>query len=103
MMMSCVNRNCGRPLVSFSEGRLYHFEIASISVSADDRYKREVDEVPNREAVQYWLCGPCSARMTLAMEPVGGLQLIPWEHAVETAMTTPNERFYELLGSLQHG
>ena len=103
MTMSCVNRNCGRPLATFTEGRLFHFEIASISVSADDRHKRAADEVPNRVTVQYWLCGPCSASMTLTMEPLGGLQLVPWELAGEDSVVTPVEQFRELLGTLQHG
>src|SRR6202040_2277723 len=50
-MMSCVNRNCNRPMAHFSEGRLFHFEILSISVTADDDKKRDFDEVPHREGV----------------------------------------------------
>lgn len=103
MTMCCVNRNCDRPLATFSEGRLFHFEIASISVTADDRHKRAGDEIPNRVTVQYWLCGPCSASMTLTMEPLGGLQLVPWEVAANETVATPVEQFRELLGSLQHG
>jgi hypothetical protein len=82
-MMSCVNRNCSRPLESFSEGRLFHFEILSISVAVDDSEKRDFDEVPRREGIHFWLCGSCAAQMTLVLEPIGGLQLVPLEHFVQ--------------------
>ena len=41
--------------------------------------------------------------MTLAMESLGGLQLVPWELASEDSVVTPMEQFRELLGTLQHG
>ena len=104
-MMSCVNRNCNRPISTFSEGRLFHFEVLSISVAADDSKKRDFDEVPHREGVHFWLCGPCAADMTLVLEPVGGLRLVPLEHALEHSLQTSSDAFgahsLELVGAHQ--
>jgi hypothetical protein len=104
-MMSCVNRSCNRPISTFSEGRLFHFEILSISVAADDSKKRDFDEVPHREGVHFWLCGPCATDMTLVLEPVGGLQLLPLEHALEHSPQTSSDALsghsLELVGAHQ--
>jgi hypothetical protein len=102
-MTSCVNRNCSRPLASFLEGRLFHFEVTSISVSADDSQKQETDEVPRRTGVYFWLCGTCAASMTLILEPVGGLQLVPFQHFMETSTDSPSAPIDALLGALQQG
>lgn len=99
-MMSCVNRNCSRPLEVFSEGRLFHFEILSISVAVDDSEKRDFDEVPHREGIHFWLCGNCAESMTLVLEPIGGLQLIPLEPAMQSASDSVREQVEVLVGSV---
>ncbi len=100
-MTSCVNRNCSRPLASFLEGRLFHFEVTSISVAADDTQKQEFDETPQRTGVYFWLCGSCAATMTLVLEPLGGLQLVPFAHFTETSSNPANRQFPTFLGALQ--
>jgi hypothetical protein len=102
-MMSCVNRECSRPLSSFSDGRLYHFEILSISVSADDNKREDFDEVPHRSGVQFWLCGDCCETMTLVMEPVGGLRLVPLEQSVGRMMESSGVAFHDLQGAHAQG
>jgi hypothetical protein len=98
-MMSCVNPNCNLPISTFSDGRLFHFEILSISVVADDNQKSAFDEVPNREGVHFWLCGACAADMTLVLEPIGGLQLVPIDRSLERhALGQALENSTELLG-----
>lgn len=83
MLAYCVNPNCYAPLHSFAEGRLYQFEIVSISVSASDDMSAPFDEKPERQTAQFWLCGQCSSSMTLLLEPVKGLRLVPLEFASE--------------------
>jgi hypothetical protein len=103
MMSRCANPNCHRPLDS-SEGRLFQFEIVSISVSIDDDDKQDFDEIPNRQTTHFWLCGPCSAAITLALAPEEGLQLIPLEHAIAPSIGHPQRGgFRESLGELQQG
>ena len=103
MRMSCWNPDCGRPLSTFAEGRLFHFEIRSISVSADDRYRKADDEISNRETLQYWLCGSCSERMVLSMDALAGLQLVPAELATAECGASPLDRFHERLDSQKQG
>lgn len=77
MLSQCANSSCCRPLTSLSEGRLYQFEIVSISISATDERAEGLDETPQRETAHFWLCGSCAKTMTLSLEPLSGLRLIP--------------------------
>lgn len=77
MLAYCANPSCGTSLHSFAEGRLFQFEIVSISVSASDDMTEPFDEKPERTTAQFWLCGNCSGSMTLLLEPQKGLRLIP--------------------------
>jgi hypothetical protein len=77
MLSECANASCGRPLTSLSEGRLYQFEIVSISVSATDESTESLTETPHRETAHFWLCGSCAKTMTLSLEPLSGLRLSP--------------------------
>ncbi len=102
-MMSCVNRKCNRPMAHFSEGRLFHFEILSISVTADDGKKRDFDEVPHREGVHFWLCDCCASAMTLVLEPVGGLRLVPLEDPLHTSDAPVHEQVPVMLAAIHQG
>jgi hypothetical protein len=77
MLGHCVNPDCCAPLRSFSEGRLYQFEIVSISITATDSAKAPFDEKPERQAVHYWLCGRCADTLNLQLEPLQGLRVVP--------------------------
>ena len=79
MISQCANPSCGRPLTSLAEGRLFQFEITSISISAVDENSSQLDETPQRETVHFWLCSQCAATMTLTLEPLGGLRVLPVE------------------------
>ena len=76
MLAHCVNEGCGRPLHSFSEGRLFQFEVVSISLAASDETSAPFDERPMRETVHFWLCGRCASSFNLVLEPARGLKLI---------------------------
>jgi hypothetical protein len=89
MIAQCVNPNCSTQLHSFLEGRLFQFEVISISVSAADRGSASFDEKPKSQTAQFWLCGDCAETMSLVLEPVNGLRLVPLE--VESA-DIPNHR-----------
>jgi len=83
MVAHCVNPNCGAHLHSFAEGRLFQFEVVSISLSASDDIPGPFDEQPKSQSAQFWLCGRCAATMSLVLEPISGLKIIPL--AVESA------------------
>ena len=77
MLSQCANPACCRALTSLSEGRLFQFEIVSISVSATDDSREEFDETPSKETAHFWLCRECAATMSLTLEPINGLRLVP--------------------------
>jgi hypothetical protein len=79
MLSQCANPTCAKPLTSLSEGRLFQFEIVSISVSATDDTSADFDETPRRETAHFWLCPQCAATMALTLEPASGLRLVPLE------------------------
>ena len=79
MIAQCVNPSCSTQLHSFLEGRLYQFEVVSISVSAADRNTTPFDEKPKSQTAQFWLCGRCAETMSLVLEPMNGLRLVPLE------------------------
>jgi hypothetical protein len=76
MLARCVNESCKHALYSFSEGRLFQFEVVSISLAASDEGSAPFDEKPQRETVHFWLCGRCASSMSLVLEPARGLKLV---------------------------
>ena len=82
--LQCANAECGRPRGSLSEGKIFQFEIVSISVAASDDQAAgaQIDEIPQREKVFFWLCDSCCESATLTLDPVQGLQLVPREVAL---------------------
>src|SRR5436190_4565448 len=77
MLAHCTNPICCAPLHSFSEGRLFQFEVVSISVAASDDTTAPFDEKPERQTAHFWLCGRCADSMTLCLDPARGLRVIP--------------------------
>lgn len=77
MVAHCVNPGCGAQLHSFAEGRLFQFDVVSISVSAADDPGAPFDEEPKSQTAQFWLCGRCAASVTLTLEPIHGLKIVP--------------------------
>src|SRR5215470_18462755 len=85
MLARCVNESCKRPLYSFSEGRLFQFEVVSISLAASDEGSAPFDEKPQRETVHFWLCGRCASTLSLVLEPARGLKLVSLEEQNQTS------------------
>jgi hypothetical protein len=81
MISQCSNPICGHAISSLAEGRLFQFEITSISISAVDDNSDQFDETPQRETVHFWLCAQCAGTMTLSLDPLGGLRVLPLEAA----------------------
>lgn len=79
MLARCINERCNRPLYSFGEGRLFQFEVISISLAASDEKAAPFDEKPQRHTVHFWLCGQCASSFTLVLEPARGLRLVTLE------------------------
>ena len=88
MLAYCINPDCRAPLHSFSEGRLYQFEIVSISIAANDSALNPFDEKPARQAAHCWLCGRCAASLDLQLEPLQGLRVVPLGNGPEPGENT---------------
>jgi len=73
----CMNSNCNLALHTVSEGRLFHFEINSISVSASDDPLDAPDEHQQNQTAQFWLCADCASSVKLTIDPIDGLKLVP--------------------------
>lgn len=74
MLARCVNPDCHAPLQSFCEGRLFQFEVVSLSISVSDE---AFNETPERDTTHFWLCGRCASELTLVLEAQRGLRLLP--------------------------
>jgi hypothetical protein len=77
MLAHCANPACYAPLHSLAEGRLFQFEVISISIAASDDTAAPFDEQPERQTAHFWLCGHCADAMTLVLEPLTGLRVVP--------------------------
>ena len=84
-MARCINENCNLPLHSLSEGRLFQFEVISISLAANDATAAPFDEKPQRETVHFWLCGNCASMWKVMLEPARGLKLVPLQEQTPAA------------------
>jgi hypothetical protein len=76
MLTHCINPDCHVALRSFSEGRLFQFEVVSISVAACDEARLPFDEKPKRQTSHFWLCGRCASDFYVTLEPSQGIQVI---------------------------
>ena len=92
MIAYCVNPNCGAQLHSFVEGRLFQFEVVSISLSATDEASAPFDEEPKTQTAQFWLCGRCASTMSLILEPMNGLKIVPLPADTPEAKSLAKER-----------
>ena len=79
MVGHCINESCKRPLHALAEGRLFQFEVVSISLAVRDETAAPFDEKPERKTVHFWLCGECASTFTLVLEPASGIRLVSLE------------------------
>jgi len=49
----------------------------SISVSAADDGSAPFHEAPKSQTAQFWLCGRCATSLSLVLEPISGLRVVP--------------------------
>ena len=76
-LIRCINQSCGRSLALHDDGRLFQFEVVSISLAANDEASTPFDEKPVRETVHFWLCETCASQFSLVLEPANGLRMVP--------------------------
>jgi len=76
MLAKCANPTCSTPLVYLREGKIFMVEAPKAQKSPDDDRVVAMPKAANR-VEHFWLCGPCSAQMTLAYDRQHGVQVVP--------------------------
>ena len=74
MLSKCANPSCSTPLVYLREGKIFMMENASGPQAADSSSGQLSS--PSR-VEHFWLCGPCSAGMTLVYDRNLGVRVLP--------------------------
>ncbi len=74
MLSKCANPSCSTPLVYLREGKIFMMETPARAV--EETPIQELPKAPSR-IEHFWLCGPCSAQMTLAYDRRHGVQIVP--------------------------
>ncbi len=92
MVSNCANPECATPLLRLRDGKLFQFEVKSISVPCVDESSAMASEVPVRQVAHYWLCGSCADQMSLVLE-INAVRL------VQTSQPAPvqNHRGYSAV------
>ena len=75
MLNKCANPSCSTPLVYLREGKIFMVEHAPGPQSAGK--PEQGKRVSSARVEHFWLCGPCSAEMTLAFDDKGGVLVLP--------------------------
>src|SRR5215467_13550010 len=64
MLSKCANPSCSTPLVYLREGKIFMMVTPSrLAEAPTPKLPKEPSRIEH-----YWLCGPCSAEMTLAYD-----------------------------------
>lgn len=68
-MTKCANPACSSNRQAPLEGKVFQFEVRSISLPCVDTGSLSSQpEVPSTQMAVFWLCGECSHRQTLALQ-----------------------------------
>ena len=78
MLSKCANPTCSTPLVYLREGKIFMMEQ---SAKLEVRPDRPVLIKAGNRVEHFWLCGPCSAEMTITYDPHRGVVVVPKSRA----------------------
>ncbi len=68
MLSKCANPDCTKPLLYLREGKIFRMQ----------QVRRNLDAPRNSHQTEhFWLCGDCSARMTLIYDKDHGVRVLP--------------------------
>lgn len=78
MLSKCANPSCSTPLLYLREGKIFIMEHAP--VPDPERTPESGKKMPATRVEHFWLCGPCSAEMTLVSDSKAGVRVLPKYH-----------------------
>jgi len=78
MLSKCANPSCSNQLIYLRQGKLFVMEHAP-ETAARLENPTSTKAKPVQRVEHFWLCGPCSADMTLTYDQQSGVRIIPKE------------------------
>jgi len=83
MLSKCANPECNTPFRYLREGKLFQIDVNGTDVRPAG--PKLVDKRLPRRIEYFWLCGPCSAILTLVFQSGRGVVAQPLQRPVERA------------------
>lgn len=74
MLAKCANPSCSTPLVYLREGKIFIMERLA---PAQVRPAGPVLVKPSNRVEHFWLCGPCSAELTITYDRQHHVAVVP--------------------------
>ena len=74
MLAKCANPSCLTPLIYLREGKIFMMEY---SAPPQVRGAGPALVKPSTRVEHFWLCGPCSAEMTITYDKQHGMSVVP--------------------------
>jgi len=74
MLSKCANPSCSTPLIYLREGKIFmmdHSPLQQMAMSGFAQIKA------GSRVEHFWLCGPCSAELTVTYDPGTGVAVVP--------------------------
>jgi len=72
MLSKCANPSCSNRLVYLREGKIFMMEAAPSQAEPAMHLPKTSNRIEH-----FWLCGACSAEMTLAYDRQHGVKVVP--------------------------
>jgi hypothetical protein len=74
MLSKCANPACSTPLIYLREGKIFMMDDLAVNRS---KVQAPVPAKGTGHVEHFWLCGPCSERLTLVYHAEGGIEVVP--------------------------
>ena len=75
MTAKCANPTCSVPFYRLGRGKLFRFEVRSVSEPCRDVPDNVCRTKSGRGSVYFWLCGKCRLTKTVRFDPASGLTI----------------------------
>jgi hypothetical protein len=78
VLSKCANPECSTPLIYLREGKIFMMDQNS---HGQVRPEGPVLVKEKNRVEHFWLCGPCSAQLTIAYDREKGVKVVPKRRA----------------------
>ena len=77
MLSKCANPSCSNQLVYLRQGKIFVMEQSPEMAAQTGDSAPVAGPKPVQRVEHFWLCGPCSAQMTLTYDRQSGVRIVP--------------------------